>query len=122
MSAPAFKALLPGEVASASDRRAGLAEIDASCRLPVLYFVFSGLAWLLIGTGLALLASMKLHLPEFLAECPVFTFGRVRPAHLNAVVYGFASQTGIGVALWILCRLCRAPLVAPGLIAVANIF
>ena len=59
-----------------------------------------------------------MHNPAFLAECPWMTFGRVRPAHLNAVIFGWASQTGIGVTLWLMCRLCRVPFVAPGLATV----
>jgi cytochrome c oxidase cbb3-type subunit 1 len=122
MSAPALKALLPGDVQDTASHRAQLAEIDASCRWPVLFFFLSGIAWLLAGTALALLTSLKLHLPEFLAECPWLTFGRVRPAHLNTVIYGFASQTAIGVCIWLMCRLCRVPLVAPGIVSVANLF
>jgi len=122
MSVPALKALFPGDVQDTAGRRAQLAEIDASCRWPVLYFFLSGLGWLLLGTLLALVTSMKLHLPDFLAECPWLTFGRVRPAHLNTVIYGFASQSAIGVCIWLMCRLCRVPLMAPGIIAAANVF
>lgn len=115
-------ALMPRDTATDREKRALLAEIDASCRVPVLFFVVSGLAWLLIGTLLALVASLKLHAPDFLASWEFLTFGRVRPAHLNTVIYGFASQTGIGVALWLMCRLCRVPFVAPGLTTVAAVF
>lgn len=115
-------ALMPGELADAGQRRAMLAEIDASCRAPVFFFVISGLAWLLVGTLLALVTSVKLHNPGFLATWDFLTFGRVRPAHLNAVIYGFASQTGIAVTIWLMCRLCRVPLVSGGLIILAAIF
>ncbi|MEI6340664.1 MAG: cbb3-type cytochrome c oxidase subunit I [Verrucomicrobiota bacterium] len=124
MSAPSktLSALMPGDVPTGDGRRALLAEIDASCRVPVLFFVVSGLAWLLLGTLLALVASIKLHHPGFLASWEFLTFGRVRPAHLNTVIYGWASQTGIGVTLWLMCRLCRVPFVAPGLATVAAVF
>ncbi|KAB2667635.1 MAG: hypothetical protein DVB31_07850 [Verrucomicrobia bacterium] len=124
MSAPAkpLSALMPGDVSDEHAKRALLAEIDASCRVPLLFFFVSALAWLLVGTALALVSSIKLHDPAFLAECPWLTFGRVRPAHLNAVIYGWASQTGIGVTLWLMCRLCRVPFVAPGLATVAALF
>jgi len=124
MSAPSMSlsALMPGDVQAGDGRKALLAEIDASCRVPVLFFVCSGLAWLLLGTLLALVASIKLHSPAFLASWEFLTFGRVRPAHLNTVIYGWASQTGIGVTLWLMCRLCRVPFVAPGLATVAAVF
>lgn len=86
------------------------AAIDASCRLPVLLFFASAIAWLLVGSVFALLASIKLTQPAFLADLPWLTFGRVRPAHLNAVAYGWASSAAIGVAIWLMARLCRAPL------------
>lgn len=124
MSLPSktLSALLPGDLSEDPARRALLAEIDASCRVPVLFFVVSGLLWLLAGTALALIASIKLHSPGFLASWEFLTFGRVRPAHLNTVIYGFASQTGIAVTLWLMCRLCRVPFAAPGLATLAAVF
>jgi cytochrome c oxidase cbb3-type subunit 1 len=123
MNAPSktVAALLPGDV-RVDERRALLAEIDASCRVPVLFFVVSGLLWLLLGTVLALVTSIKLHHPDFLTSWGFLTFGRVRPAHLNTVIYGWASQTGIGVTLWLMCRLCRVSFPAPGLATVAALF
>lgn len=86
------------------------AAIDDSARLPVLGFFAGSVFWLLAGTVLALLASIKLHTPEFLDGVSWLTFGRVRPAHLNTVAYGWASQAGIGVQLWLMARLARAEL------------
>ncbi|MCC7518475.1 MAG: cbb3-type cytochrome c oxidase subunit I [Verrucomicrobiae bacterium] len=93
-------------LADALDRAA----IDASCRLPVLLFFGSAIAWLLVGSVFALLAAIKLTTPEFLADHAWLTFGRVRPAHLNAVAYGWSSTAAIGVAIWLMARLCRVPL------------
>jgi cytochrome c oxidase cbb3-type subunit I len=113
MSAPAssiLKALSPADNEEMTQQRAALAEIDTSCRGTLLLLFGSSLVWLLIGTVLAIVASWKLHSPNFLADYAWLTFGRVRPAHLNAVVMGFASEAAIGVTLWLMCRLCRAPL------------
>jgi cytochrome c oxidase cbb3-type subunit 1 len=93
----------PGEAA----RRA---EIDESCRPVVLFYASSGVLWLLVGSALALLASIKLHTPGFLDDWDWLTFGRVRPAHLNTMIYGWASLTGIGILLWLEARLCRVTL------------
>jgi cytochrome c oxidase cbb3-type subunit 1 len=85
--------------------------IDASCRVPVLLFFGTAIFWLLAGSILALLASFKLHTPEFFTwDLGFLTFGRVRPAHLNAVIYGWASAAGIGVGIWLMARLSRVPL------------
>ncbi len=86
------------------------ARIDESCRGPVMFFILTAVVWLLVGTVLAIVASVKMHSPEFLANLEPLTFGRVRPAHLNTVIYGWSSLAGIGVLLWLQARLCRAPL------------
>ncbi len=98
------------------DEVAWRADIDASARTPVLIFFASGVFWLLVGTVLALISSVKMHTPGFLSEWGWLTFGRVRPAHLNTVIYGWASMTGIGVLLWLEARLCRTRLRLPSLL------
>jgi cytochrome c oxidase cbb3-type subunit I len=64
-------------------------EIDASCRALLLPIV-SAAIWLLLGSVFAFLATLKFHAPNLLADCPSFTYGRIHPAHLNALIYGFA--------------------------------
>lgn len=84
-----------------------------SCRLPVLYLLGSGLCWLLVGLLLMLLASLKLHSPD----CLPFAWagvGRLDAAARNALLLGAASQTGLGVALWLLARLGNTALACPG--------
>ncbi|MFN2509072.1 MAG: cbb3-type cytochrome c oxidase subunit I [Chthoniobacterales bacterium] len=87
--------------------------IDASTRVPVLMFYTSAVVWLLIGTLLAGLASFQLHMPELFAGVSFLTWGRVRPAHMNAMVYGWASMVGIGTAIWLMARLSRTTLRHP---------
>ncbi len=98
------------------------AEIDASTRLPVVLFYGSAIFWLLVGTGFAMLASFKMNDPAFLDQWGWLTFGRVRPAHLNAVAYGWASSAGIGTSLWLMARLCRTPLRHAKLLVSAAVF
>jgi cytochrome c oxidase cbb3-type subunit I len=105
-----------------AEQRAALGEIDRSCRWPVLMFYLGGIIWLLIGTLLALVASWKMHDPAFLSSWGWLNFGRVRPAHLNAVIYGFANQAAVGTALWLMCRLCRVPLMHGWMIITSGIF
>ncbi len=116
------RAISPAHVPDVAERRAALAEIDASCRNSLLLLFGSSLVWLLIGTVFALIASWKLHSPGFLGDVGWLTFGRVRPAHLNAVVYGFATEAGIGVTLWLMCRLCRTPLLFGWMVNLAGVF
>jgi cytochrome c oxidase cbb3-type subunit I len=97
-------------------------EMDRSCRLPLMVLFPSGALWLVIGSVFGLIASIKFHGPDFLADFSWLTYGRVYPAWLNAVVYGFCVQTGMGVALWLLARLGRVPLAAGGMVAVGAAF
>jgi cytochrome c oxidase cbb3-type subunit 1 len=75
--------------------------------------------WLVLSSGLGLIASIKFHSPGFLADSAWLSYGRVFPASTNALVYGFAIPAGLGVGLWLLARLGRVPLTQPWLIAVA---
>jgi cytochrome c oxidase cbb3-type subunit I len=93
------------------------AEIDASCRLPLVVLFLSAAVWLVIGSAFALVASIKFHAPDFLADSAWLTYGRVRPASLNCMLYGFCMPAGLGVALWLLARLGRTTLALPGLVA-----
>jgi len=107
-----------GEVAQASAAEAAeldaRTEADQSSRTPVLWWLSSSMIWLLLGSVLGLIASVKLHLPEWLVTQPELTFGRIRPAHLNVVAYGWASMAGVGVGLWLVPRLFKTALVGGG--------
>jgi cytochrome c oxidase cbb3-type subunit 1 len=123
ISSPSLKqALDPSAVEQTERGRAQLVEIDASCRWPVLFLFGCALWWLLAGSLLALAASWKMHWPELMANSSWLTFGRIRPAHLNTVVYGFASQAAIGLSIWLMCRLCRVRLIQGGLVVLATLF
>jgi cytochrome c oxidase cbb3-type subunit 1 len=102
--------------------RAELSDIDASTKWPAIVFLLSALAWLLLGTGFALIASIKLHTPEFLGGQEWLTFGRVRTAHLNAVVYGWSTNVAFAVAFWLMARLSRAKLRHAGVLVIAACF
>jgi len=84
---------------------------DRSGRAPVLIALGFATAWLVIASIFGLTASIKLHMPDWLVSEAWLTFGRIRPAHLNAVAYGWCSMAAFGVALWLLPRLLRTPLV-----------
>jgi cytochrome c oxidase cbb3-type subunit 1 len=89
--------------------------IDASCR-PVLLLFLSAAAWLVASSLLGLIASLKFHSPEILADCSWLTYGRVHPGAVNGFLYGFAMQAGLGVVLWLLCHQGRATLATPTLV------
>jgi cytochrome c oxidase cbb3-type subunit 1 len=83
---------------------------DRSSRRVVLVSFGSAIVWLLLGSLLALVASIKLHAPDWLVQQGWLTFGRVRPAHLNAMIYGWASLAMVGVSCWLIPRLVHTEL------------
>jgi cytochrome c oxidase cbb3-type subunit 1 len=84
--------------------------VDSSSRRPLLLLMGSGLAWLVASGVLGLVASIQLHSPGFLADCPIFTHGRISEVAESAFVYGWLANTGLALALWILGRLAGEPL------------
>jgi cytochrome c oxidase cbb3-type subunit 1 len=88
--------------------------IDRSSTVPVAIWLSSSVMWLLLGSILGVVASLKMHLPDWLVDDAVMTFGRIRPAHLNVVAYGWASMAGVGVGLWLVPRLFKTKLVGGG--------
>lgn len=85
-------------------------EIDESVTSQTTIFIASSLIWLFIGSITGLIASYKMHWPDWLGEYAVLTFGRIRPVHLNTVAYGWVSLAGAGILLWMTCRLTRIPI------------
>jgi len=98
------------------------AAIDASASGPVLFFFGSAILWLLLATVLGFISSVQLHSPGFLADCPIFTYGRILPAYNNALAYGWATLSGMGVAIWLLARLCRVQIKIPAVLVTGAIF
>lgn len=73
---------------------------------------------MLAGSVLELIASIKFHQPNFLADTAWLTYGRVRPAFLQCLLYGFCIQAGLGVGLWLFARLGRTRLAQPWMVAI----
>ena len=96
--------------------RSAEGDIASSCRLPLLVLFISAAIWLVLGLTLALIASIQFHSPKFLAGVAWLSYGRIRPAFTNAMLYGFCLQSGLGVGIWLLARLGRAPLAQPALV------
>ncbi len=99
-----------------------LSEIDRSMRGPALMFFIFAVIWLQIGTVFALIASIKLHSPEFLGDVESLTFGIARSAHLNAMAFGWANNALFAVALWIMARLSKTSVRHGGLLYIAGVF
>jgi len=64
-----------------------------------------GLGWLLLFPTIGAFISTKFNYPTFLGDLPWFTFGRLRPMHVNGVIWGAFSTLFIGLCYYIVPRL-----------------
>ena len=101
--------------------RQPLAGIDRSLRHPVMLFLTAGAAWLALAILLGVIASAKVHNPGFLSRHGWLTYGRVFPAHINALVYGWGMQAGFALILWLSARLSLNECKASGTILTAGL-
>ena len=113
-------AIAPTEVSNS--RAAERMEIDRAARGPVTFLFFTALLWLLVSTILNFVSGYKLQNPEFLSDYSFVTYGRVFPAYLASFKYGWCSLAGIGAALWVMSRLCRAPIRLGGAVVLGTLF
>ena len=96
--------------------------IDASCRLPVIVWFLTAVFWLLLGSLLAMLTSIRIHNPDWLwPGIRTLAFGHIRPAHLSCVALGWSFSAAIGVSIWQMCRLSRAQMIYPKMLVVAAV-
>jgi len=64
------------------------------------------MVWLTVFPLVGLLVSIKFHEPDFLGGISWLTFGRLRPVHVNGVIFGAFSTTFIALAYYFVPRLC----------------
>ena len=84
--------------------------IDDSVRLPVIILFGNAIHWLVIGTLLSLIVSVKLIAPGFLGGISFLNYGRLAPMARDLMLYGWASQAALGAGIWLMARLCGRPL------------
>lgn len=76
--------------------------------------LFGGAAfWLAVAGVLGLIASVKMHKPDLLADCAWFSYGRLKAASAGAFNFGFATQAAVAVALWLVAILGRTTVKLP---------
>jgi len=84
------------------------------------WFLLS-ILWFPFFATFGFLVALKFFLPEFIGGEDWLTFGRIRPAHVNGVLFGFVSSGLLGTMLWVTPRLCARPLRFPELAKAAAI-
>jgi cytochrome c oxidase cbb3-type subunit I/II len=73
-------------------------------------WAWSALVWLTIFPIVGLLVSIKFHNPDFLGGNSWLTFGRLRPVHVNGVIFGAFSTSFFALLYYYVPRLCGARL------------
>jgi cytochrome c oxidase cbb3-type subunit 1 len=109
-----------------------LAAVDASVRVPVVASLLAAVHWMVTGTVLAVYAASLRHPADqmpildmfnWLAEhCAPFTFGRVYPAGIDALLYGWIGSAAMGLIMWVLARMGRTPVRSPAALMTAVVF
>jgi cytochrome c oxidase cbb3-type subunit I len=66
-----------------------------------------GFVWVLFAPTLGVIVSTKFTYPEFLQGLPELTFGRLRPIHVNGVIFGTFSTLFIGLCYYIVPKLTQ---------------
>jgi cytochrome c oxidase cbb3-type subunit 1 len=69
-----------------------------------------GFVWLLVFPTIGALVAVKFTHPHFLGGVPWLSFGRLRPVHVNGVIWGAFSTLFVGLAYYVVPRLCGVPL------------
>jgi cbb3-type cytochrome oxidase subunit 1 len=64
------------------------------------------IVWLTIFPLVGLLVSIKFHYPDFLGQTSWLTFGRLRPVHVNGVIFGAFSTPALGLLYYLVPQLC----------------
>lgn len=85
--------LLPNEPGSASRR-----------------FFLTASFWLLVGLVFGLLGAISMIAPDLLPVLGPLSFGRLRPTHINILVFGFLLSTYFGGLLYVVPTVCRTGL------------
>lgn len=68
------------------------------------------LLWLTVFPLVGLLVSIKFNIPTFLGDTSWLTFGRLRPVHVNGVIFGAFSTPLLGLLYYMVPRLCGRPM------------
>jgi cbb3-type cytochrome oxidase subunit 1 len=70
------------------------------------WFLISSVVFFAITALVGVLVSLKFIWPEFMGSAPWLTFGRMRPLHVNGVLFGWLLAADIGLVFYLVPRLC----------------
>jgi len=77
------------------------------------YWLYSAILWFPIFATFGIIMAIKFIVPTFLVDSAFDTFGRIRPAHVNGLLFGFLSSGLIGAMYYVAPRLSHVSLYKP---------
>jgi len=75
-----------------------------------LAFIVMGASWFIVGTVYGLFSAIHMVAPQFFNNIPALVFSRVRPTHVNTVLFGFVTTTLLGCGLYYVPAVLRTRL------------
>jgi len=72
----------------------------------ILKWMYWGLFWLMFTPSIGVTMSSLFNYPDYLGTSIYLTFGRIRPMHVNGVIFGAFSTLFIALCYYLLPRLC----------------
>ena len=74
------------------------------------WFLLSSIAYFFIVGIIAILIAAKFVWPELLGTVSVMTYGRLRPLHVNGMLFGWLLAADMGLVYYVVPRLCGVKL------------
>jgi len=83
-------------------------------------FLLSSVTFFIITALVGVFVASKFVIPEFMNNIQQLTYGRLRPLHINGVLFGWLLAADMGLSLYLIPRLCGTKLWSEKL-GVANV-
>lgn len=75
----------------------------------ILKWLYWGLFWLMFTPSIGVTISSLFNYPDYLGSSEYLSFGRLRPMHVNGVIFGAFSTLFIGLCYYLVPRLAGVP-------------
>lgn len=88
----------------------GIPTEELETHLTARAFCLTSAVWFALATTVGMMAAGYLIAPDFMANIGFLQFGRIRPIHVNLVLFGFVTPGLLGAAHYYIPKLMRTPL------------
>jgi cytochrome c oxidase cbb3-type subunit 1 len=96
--------------------RSSFAHLDELVNYPLVrIWLYWGMFWLMAMPTVGVTISAMFNFPDYLGTSEYLTFGRLRPVHVNGVIFGSFSALFIGLCYYLVPRLSGVRMHAEGL-------